>query len=76
MSTQAKSVEFAVDASVSPTGILSGQPDDQASHLGVDGWPAPRFVRRLCPMTADSLFVPSEHGSVDVSELWSFDLAL
>ena len=65
-----------MDASASPTGILSGQHDDQASHLGVDGWPAPRFVRWLYPMTTDSLFVPSEHGSVDVSELWSIGLAL
>ena len=51
-----------MDSSVSPGRVLSGQPDDQASYLGVDGRPPSRFVRWLCPVPADSSLVPAHHG--------------
>jgi hypothetical protein len=57
-----ESVEFSVDSAVSPVRVFSRQPDDEGSDVGVDGWPSSRFVRRLCPVFAESLFVPPEHG--------------
>ena len=57
-----ESLEFAVDASVSPTGVLAGLPNGQPPELWVDGWPSSRFVRWLCPMSDDPPSMPAEHG--------------
>ena len=51
-----------MDSAVSPRWVLIGQPDDQGSNLGVDGWPSSRLVRWLRPMSADSLSMPAQHG--------------
>lgn len=57
----AEPVKFSVDSSVSPVRVLVGQSDDQGSYLGVDGWPASRFVRWLCPVSDDSSAMPAQH---------------
>ncbi|MFT5433354.1 MAG: hypothetical protein ACI9OJ_004060 [Myxococcota bacterium] len=56
-----QTLEFSVDAPVSPVGVLTGHPSDQPPEVWVDGWAASRFVRWLGPVSADSLFVPSQN---------------
>ena len=90
-----------MDAPVSPVRVLVREANGECSELGVDGWSASLWRGCLCPVPADSLSMPSEHGvwfddqkrvmstcpshcrpekgedsAVDVSELWSVDLAL
>jgi len=54
--------EFAVDASVSPVGVLASEANDESPDLGIDRW-APRFrCGRLGPVPGDESAVSSQHG--------------
>jgi len=77
LSEEAK-VSLAKGAELAGTGICSGEggmlPEEQAANSRYfyelasakfgyhDGWSSSRFVRWLCPMSANSLSMPAEHG--------------
>jgi hypothetical protein len=57
----AEAGEFAVDASISPGGVLGGHADDQGAQAGRDGWPT-GSGRCGCPAVGDKLAVPAQDG--------------
>ena len=57
----AEAGEFAVDASISPGGVLGGQADDQGAQAGGDGWSA-GSGRLGGPAAGDELAVPAQDG--------------
>jgi hypothetical protein len=57
----AEAGEFAVDASISPGGILGGQADDEGAQAGGDGW-STGLGRLSGPAAGDELAVPAQDG--------------
>ena len=55
-----ESGEFAVDASVSPVGVLCGESDDQLSDFGFGWWSAPLGGGWLGPVSGDEPAVPPD----------------
>ncbi len=55
--------EFAQNASVSPTGILLGEPDYQLLEIEIEASTLPRRASAVgSPLPADELTMPSEAG--------------
>ena len=57
-----ESVEFTVDAPVSPVRVLVGNSECEPPEMRVDGRPTSRLVRWLGPMSGDLLSMPAQHG--------------
>jgi hypothetical protein len=57
----AEAGEFAVDASISPGGVLGGQANDQGAEAGGDGWSA-ESGRLGGPVAGGQLAVPAQDG--------------
>ncbi len=58
----AKSCEFAVNAPISPFGVLVSKADDQSADLGVNRWASCFLGGRLGPVSCDESTVPLQHG--------------
>jgi hypothetical protein len=56
----AEADEFALDAPVSPAGILPGQAQNQVTDLVADPWPS--LLVRIDPMSANQPAVPGQQG--------------
>ena len=57
----AESGEFAVDATVSPVGVLPGDADDEFADFGFGGWSPALCGGWLGPVPGDEAAVPSDH---------------
>ena len=57
----AETDDFAVDAAVSPSGVVGGHLDHKSAHRCGGGWPSWWSVR-LGPVSCDSASVPTKEG--------------